>query len=359
MAPVVKAMRAEQWAECRVVRTGQHREMVDEALECFGIRADVDLNVMTHDQTLSNLTARLLTALDQTIAKETPSFLLAQGDTTTVLAAALASFYRKVPFGHVEAGLRTNRLDTPFPEEGNRQVASRLAAIHFAPTEEARGNLLREGIEDAKIVVTGNTVIDALLDTASRATPETFDPDSSARWILVTAHRRDSFGAPLRRICQAVKELHDGFPDVRILWPIHPNPAVGPVVSEEMAGLARVRLCAPLPYAAFVAAMKRAFLVLTDSGGVQEEAPALGKPVLVLRDESERPEAIAAGVARLVGTDSRVIVGEATRLLTDPVAYHAMARGISPYGDGHAGPRIAATLARLLSVTGRASSPST
>jgi UDP-N-acetylglucosamine 2-epimerase (non-hydrolysing) len=276
--------------------------------------------------------------------------VLAQGDTTTVLAAALASFYQRVPFGHVEAGLRTGRLDAPFPEEANRVVAGRLASVHFAPTDSARANLLREGTDPAAVVVTGNTVIDALLETARRDLPVGVPLDPSARLVLVTAHRRDSFGEPLRRVCRAVAELHARHTDVQFLWPVHPNPAVGPVVRGRLGGLPRVRLCDPLPYGAFVSAMKRAELVLTDSGGVQEEAPALGKPVLVLRDRSERPEAVAAGVARLVGTDPRAIVRESGCLLSDPSAYRAMARGLSPYGDGRAAPRIAAACARALGV---------
>lgn len=354
MAPVVRALRGADWADCRVVVTGQHRELVDSMLEFFGIEPDVDLDVMRPGQSLPDLTARLLTAVAGALDREAPDMVLAQGDTTSVLAAALASFYARVPFGHVEAGLRTGRLDAPFPEEANRVLAARLAAVHFAPTAGARANLLREGVDPGAVVVTGNTVIDALLATARLDPRLGLDLDPSARLVLVTAHRRDSFGAPLRRVCRAVAELHYRHPDLRFLWPVHPNPAVGPVVAARLGGLPRVTLCEPLPYGAFVAALKRSYLVLTDSGGVQEEAPALGKPVLVLRDESERPEAVAAGVARLVGTDPRAIVREADRLLNDPSAYRAMARGASPYGDGRAAPRIAAAVARALGVAGAA-----
>lgn len=350
MAPVVKALQEAPWADCRVLLTGQHRELVDAMLDFFEIEPDDDLAVMRPGQTLPDLTARLLTALSAALQRERPDMVLAQGDTTTVLAAALASFYQRAPFGHVEAGLRTGRLDAPFPEEANRAVASRLAAVHFAPTENARANLLREGIDPSAIIVTGNTVIDALLATARKGAPIGVDLDPNARLVLVTAHRRDSFGTPLRRVCQAVAALHDRHPDVQFLWPVHPNPSVRPVVVEHLGRLPRVRLCDPLPYGAFVAALSRAHLVLTDSGGVQEEAPALGTPVLVLRDESERPEAVEAGAARLVGTDPRRIVLEADRLLNDPAAHRAMSLCSSPYGDGLAASRIAAAVARTLGV---------
>ena len=260
--------------------------------------------------------------------------MLAQGDTTSVLAAARASFSLGIPFGHVEAGLRSGNLFSPFPEEANRVVASHLASIHFAPTLGARANLLREGIRPRAIHVTGNTVIDALLQSARHDGPIGVDLDPSKRLVLVTAHRRDCIGEPLRRICRAVRTLHTLFPDVEILWPLHPNPAIRSTVEPILGYLPRVRLTEPLAYGPFVAAMKRSTLILTDSGGIQEEAPALGKPVLVLRNESERPEAIEAGVARLVGHDPRKIVAETCRLLTDPVAYRSMSRGASPYGDG-------------------------
>ena len=350
MAPVVAALRRSGWAEARVLLTGQHRELADSALAFFGIRPDVDLDLMRPGQTPADLAARTLVALDAALAREAPAAVLAQGDTTTVLATALACFYARVPFGHVEAGLRTGRLDAPFPEEGHRAVAGRLASVHFAPTASARDNLLREGVDPATVHVTGNTVIDALLEAARLAPGFDDGRPPGGRLLLVTAHRRDSFGAPLRRVCRAVATLHDRFPDVGVLWPVHPNPSVRPVVEAALGGLPRVRLCGPLPYGAFVAALSGSDLVLTDSGGVQEEAPALGKPVLVLRSESERPEAVAAGVARLVGTDPHAIVREASRLLTDPAAYRVMARGASPYGDGRAAPRVVDALARALGV---------
>jgi UDP-N-acetylglucosamine 2-epimerase (non-hydrolysing) len=351
MAPVVRALGEAGWAGCRVLVTGQHRELVDEMLGFFGIVPDVDLALMRPRQSLADLTARLLAGVAEALQADRPDMVLAQGDTTTVLAAALACFYQKIPFGHVEAGLRTGRLDAPFPEEANRVIAGRLATVHFAPTAAARDHLLREGIPPTTIHLTGNTVIDALHEAARRDVPIGVEIDPAARLVLVTAHRRDSFGAPLGRVCQAIAELHDRHPDVRFLWPVHPNPAVRPVVTARLGGLPRVTLCGPLGYGPFVSALRRSYLVLTDSGGVQEEAPALGKPVLVLRTESERPEAVEAGVARLVGTDPRAIVREADRLLTDPAAYRAMARGASPYGDGRAAGRVVAGVARALGVT--------
>jgi UDP-N-acetylglucosamine 2-epimerase (non-hydrolysing) len=351
MAPVIHAFQSAPWARCRVLSTGQHRELADSMLRFFGIEPDLDLDIMRPNQTLVELTSRLLPAVHDAIARERPDIVLAQGDTTTVLATAIASFYNQVPFGHVEAGLRTHRLDAPFPEEANRVLASHLSALHLAPTAAARENLLREGIDGSTIVVTGNTVIDALLMAARREVPIGVELDATRRLVLVTAHRRDSFGEPIRQICRAIRELHDRFPDVEFLWPVHPNPSIKPVVEEAMADRPRVRLCAPLAYGPFVSALKRSTLILTDSGGVQEEAPALGKPVLVLREESERPEAISAGVARLVGHDPRAIVSLASHLLNDENAYRSMARGVSPYGDGNAAVRIAAAVGRFLGVT--------
>ena len=352
MAPVIHALQSAPWARCRVLITGQHRELADAMLRFFGIEPDLDLDIMRPNQSLVELTSRLLPAIHEAIARERPDLVLAQGDTTTVLATAMASFYSRVPFGHVEAGLRTHCLDAPFPEEANRVLAGHLSALHLAPTAAARENLLREGIDDRTIVVSGNTVIDALHLAVAREVPIGVDLDPSRRLVLVTAHRRDSFGEPIRQICGAIRELHDRFPDIEFLWPVHPNPAIKPVVEEAMADRPRVRLCAPMDYGPFVSALKRATLILTDSGGVQEEAPALGKPVLVLREESERPEAISAGVARLVGHDPRAIVAQVSRLLTDESAYRSMARGVSPYGDGKASQRIAAAAGRFLGVTG-------
>jgi len=350
MAPVIRAFRATHWARCRVLLTAQHRDLVDPMLAFFGIEPDIDLDIMRANQSLVDLTSRMLPAVHDAIASERPDIVLAQGDTTTVFVTALASFYQRVPFAHVEAGLRTGRIDAPFPEEANRVLAGRLSVLHFAPTGGARGNLLREGVSDDRIFVTGNTVIDALLLAAGRDVPIGVDLDSTKRTILVTAHRRDSFGEPIRQVCRAVAELHERFHDVQFLWPVHPNPSIKPVVEGAMSGLSRVRLCEPLTYGPFISALKQATLILTDSGGVQEEAPALGKPVLVLREESERPEAINAGVARLVGHDPGAIVAEAGRLLRDPDAYRAMARGASPYGDGRAAERIVCAVERYLGI---------
>jgi UDP-N-acetylglucosamine 2-epimerase (non-hydrolysing) len=348
MAPVIRAFQAVKWARCRVLLTGQHRDLVDPILEFFGIAPDIDLDIMRPDQSLTELTSRLLTAVHDALASEQPEIVLAQGDTTTVLATALASFYQKVPFAHVEAGLRTHQLFAPFPEEANRVIAGHLSSLHFAPTASARENLLREGINPQSVHVTGNTVIDALKMTAQRELAICVDLDPRKRMVLITAHRRDSFGQPIQQICKAVQELHDLFPDVEFLWPVHPNPAIRPVIERMMKRHERVILCAPLAYGPFVSAMKRATLILTDSGGVQEEAPALGKPVLVLRRESERPEAIECGVAKLVGHDRHAIVSETAKLLRGPVTYRSMARGGSPYGDGHAAQRIVSIVEKFL-----------
>jgi UDP-N-acetylglucosamine 2-epimerase (non-hydrolysing) len=314
--------------------------MLDQVLEIFALKPDLDLDIMQPNQDLVSLTARLLTSIDSALARERPDLVLAQGDTTTVMAAALTCFYRKIPFGHVEAGLRTGDLDMPFPEEMNRVVAGRLARWHFVPTASARDNLLREGVDPTIIHVTGNTVIDALLSVMDRL-PDNDPPiDPAKRLILVTAHRRESFGHPLREICRAIVRLIEANADVQVLYPVHPNPNVRGVVQEMLGGRPSIVLCPPLDYLPFIGAMKRAYLILSDSGGVQEEAPALAKPVLVLRRETERPEAVEAGVVKLVGADCERIVSEAQRLLDDGDYYRSMARGVSPYGDGRAASRI-------------------
>ncbi len=348
MAPPILALRRESWASARVLATAQHREMLDQVLGLFGIHPDMDLNIMRPDQRLSDLTARLLTRLDRVLREEEPDVAIAQGDTTTVLATALTCFYRQVPFGHVEAGLRTGDLAYPFPEEMNRTVATRLASLHFAPTEGARKNLLREGVSEDTITVTGNTVIDALLMVAEQTIPLPVPLDDHRRLILVTAHRRENFGEPLLQICRALRALADRNADAEILYPVHPNPNVSRVVYRELSGHPRIILCDPLEYGPFVMAMKRAYLILTDSGGIQEEAPALGKPVLVLRAETERPEAVSEGVVKLVGPDYEAIVTNAQSLLDDPVKYRSMARGVSPYGDGKAAGRIVHAIHRFL-----------
>ncbi|WP_030128725.1 non-hydrolyzing UDP-N-acetylglucosamine 2-epimerase [Pseudomonas sp. QTF5] len=344
MAPVILALKQQPWAEVRVLATAQHRHMLDQVMTFFGIVPDIDLNIMKPNQTLTELTARLLLELDKVLLEEKPDVVLAQGDTTTVFAMALACFYRRIPFGHVEAGLRTWDMQNPFPEEANRVLAGRLTRWHFAPTESSKANLLREGIPDQDITVTGNTVIDALLMTAAKDLTLGIDLDDSKRLILVTSHRRENFGAPFREICRALKTLAESNSDVQILYPVHPNPNVKDVAYEVLGNTPNIILCEPLDYAPFIAAMKKAYLIISDSGGVQEEAPALGIPVLVLRDETERPEAVDMGVVKLVGPNHDPILKEAQTLLDNPAAYKAMARGVSPYGDGKGAERIVAVL---------------
>lgn len=346
MAPVIKALESEPWARVRVVATAQHRHMLDQVLGLFGIEPDVDLDIMRPAQSLTTLTARLLLALDGVLESEKPDAVLAQGDTTTVMTIALACFYHRTPFGHVEAGLRTGDLLNPFPEEMNRVVAGRMARWHFAPTASARQNLLREGFTADSIHVTGNTVIDALLNVAEMRPDIGVALDPDKRLVLMTAHRRENFGEPFREICRAVRYLADRNEDIQVLYPVHPNPNVQAVADELLRDHKRIVLCPPLDYLPFVGAMQRAYLILSDSGGVQEEAPALGKPVLVLRRETERPEAVDEGVVKLVGPIFEHITAEAQRLLDDADAYRDMARGVSPYGDGKSAARIAAILRR-------------
>lgn len=344
MAPVIRRLGEESWAHVTVVATAQHRELMDQVLALFGIEPDIDLDLMRPDQTLADFSARALQAMDRVLAATEPDLLLAQGDTSTVLAGALASHYRRIPFVHVEAGLRSGDLDTPFPEEFNRRAAAMIAALHFAPTAEARANLIAEGVPEMRIAVTGNTVIDSLLATADADYPLPFAQASQRRLVLVTAHRRENFAGPMAGICAAIARLAADFPDTEVVWPLHPNPKVSGTVRAALEGTARVHLCAALDYRSFCAVLKRCTLVLTDSGGLQEEAPALRKPLLVLRDKTERPEVLTAGVARLVGTDPERIHAEASRLLSDPSAYAAMANGASPYGDGRAAERIVTVL---------------
>ncbi|SEH88227.1 non-hydrolyzing UDP-N-acetylglucosamine 2-epimerase [Paracoccus alkenifer] len=348
MAPLIRALQADPGFDCRVLATAQHRQMLDQVLDIFGIVPDIDLDIMQPGQTLSGLTGRLLIRLEEVLAREKPDAVIAQGDTTTVLATALAAFHERIPFGHVEAGLRTGDLDSPFPEEMNRVVASQLTRWHFAPTGLAANRLLAEGHDGARVHVTGNTVIDALHHVAATAPDPGLGLDPARRMLLVTLHRRENFGAPLLRICDALAALMRDNPDVQMVLPVHHNPNVREVIRARFDGAERVILCEPLDYAAFVGAMQRATLILSDSGGVQEEAPALGKPVLVLRDTTERPEAVMEGVTRLVGTATETIRAAAQELLDDPSAYAAMARHHSPYGDGAAAGRILAVLRRDL-----------
>jgi UDP-N-acetylglucosamine 2-epimerase (non-hydrolysing) len=346
MAPVILALRRQPWARVVVVLTAQHRELADEVLRMFEIAPDYDLDLMRPNQTLPALTARAITRLDGAMAEIAPDLVLAQGDTTTVMATAMVCFYRELPFLHVEAGLRSHDLQNPFPEEFNRILAGRVAALHFAPTEGARRHLLREGVAADKVIMTGNTVIDALWQVAGRVRPpEAALIEPGRRLLLATVHRRENFGQPTEEICRAFLTLVETNPDVVLLWPVHPNPNVARVARRQLGKHERIRLVAPLAYIDFVAAMTQATLILSDSGGVQEEAAALAKPVLVLRRETERPDAIEAGVARLIGTDCRSIVEAAQALLDDPELYRTMARGVSPYGDGHASDRIVRAIA--------------
>ncbi len=348
MAPVILALQKQSWADVKVLATAQHREMLDQVLGLFAIVPDYDLNIMQANQGLTELTARLLTALDNVLEKVLPDIVLAQGDTTTVMTTALACFYRKILFGHVEAGLRTGDIYNPFPEEMNRIVAGHLTAVHFAPTNSAKKNLLREGISANSIHVTGNTVIDALLATAKKDLNLNFDLDVTKRLILLTSHRRENFGAPMREAFEALLSLVERNDSIELLYPVHPNPNVVKLAKEVLGNHLRIHLVEPLEYAPFVQAMKQAYFIISDSGGVQEEAPALGKPVLVLREETERPEAVEAGVVRLVGTNKDLILSEAENLLNDTEYYKSMARGISPYGDGKAASRIVDILKELV-----------
>jgi UDP-N-acetylglucosamine 2-epimerase (non-hydrolysing) len=344
MAPVILALKDCPNIDCRVLVTAQHRHMLDQVLDVFNIEPDFDLDIMRPNQALTTLTARLLLDLDNVLLAEKPDVVLAQGDTTTVMTIALSCFYHRIPFGHVEAGLRTWDMLNPFPEEMNRVIAGRLAKWHFAPTESSRQNLLQEGIKDSDIYVTGNTVIDAL-NTAVENSPEIgIELDDTKRLILVTAHRRENFGQPVIDICRAVLTIVERNEDVQILFPVHPNPNVQSVAQEMLCEHPQVVLCPPLEYLPFVGAMKKAYLILSDSGGVQEEAPALSKPVLVLRSETERPEAVELGAVKLVGSDYELIVKETQILLDDESAYKKMAQGVSPYGDGHAAARIVQVL---------------
>lgn len=340
MAPVINALKAEKWVEVRVLATAQHRELLDLVLNLFDIVPDIDLNVMKPNQTLTEITARMITELDRCFTDEMPDAVLAQGDTTTVMVTALAAFYQKIPFGHVEAGLRTGNRYNPFPEEINRVITGNLAKWHFAPTDSSKNNLIAESIRDDEIFVTGNTVIDALLDASSRCDAHKPNIPPEKRLILITAHRRENFGKPFGQICKAILTLVERNENVVVLYPVHPNPNVRDTAYRILGSHPQIVLSDPLDYLPFIAAMKRAYLILSDSGGVQEEGPALGKPVLVLRHETERPEAVNEGVVKLVGTDYRTIILETQRLLDDKEIYQKMARGVSPYGDGHAASRI-------------------
>jgi UDP-N-acetylglucosamine 2-epimerase (non-hydrolysing) len=350
MAPVVSALAAAPEFESRVCVTAQHREMLDQVLGLFGVVADHDLDLMSIGQSPSQVLARVVAQLEPILAAEQPDWVLVQGDTTTAMAASLAAAYSGAKVAHVEAGLRTFDRRQPFPEEINRLVVGVTADLHFAPTPRSRDNLLREAKDPASVLVTGNSVIDALLQVAALPEPPEPGPlvgiDPAREVVLVTAHRRENFGAPFREAFGALAELATVFADrIHLVYPVHPNPNVAAVARARLAGFANVTLCDPLDYHHLVAVMARARLVITDSGGIQEEAPSLGKPVLVLRDVTERPEAVEAGTVELVGCDRELIVKRATELLNDPDEYEAMARRTNPYGDGHTAARIVDALA--------------
>lgn len=346
MAPLLAELgRRGDVMSSRVCVTAQHREMLDQVLEVFGIVPDVDLDLMTDNQSPSRVTGAVLESLDGILGESPPDIVLVHGDTTTTMAASLAAFYHKIPVGHVEAGLRTGCRYYPFPEEMNRIVTDAVSSLHFAPTASAAANLRASGVSDDSITITGNTVIDALLDVAGRSYEDESGAPKGGRVVLVTAHRRENHGEPLENICGALRDVADAFPDVHIVYPVHLNPNVQQVAKRILGGHERVLLLEPLSYVSIVRIMKESFMVVTDSGGLQEEAPSLGKPVLVLRNETERPEAVDAGTVRLVGTDRDTIVAHMTELLTDEAAYGSMSAAVNPYGDGRASSRIVDAIA--------------
>lgn len=345
MAPVVLELQKHaDRIQTIVAVTAQHRQMLDQVLDLFQITPDYDLDIMSQGQTLYDITTKSLMGLKDVLAKEKPDLVLVHGDTTTTFAGALASYYQQVPVGHVEAGLRTGDIYSPFPEEMNRKLTGAIAAIHFAPTATAKANLLKENVNPSHIYVTGNTVIDALMTTV--AGDYDFGDDlkdvdfQNHRVILLTTHRRENLGEPMRHIYKALRRIIEEIPDTEIVFPVHRNPLVRKVVEEELAGVDRIHLIDPMEYEPFANLMSLSSLVLTDSGGIQEEAPSLGKPVLVLRNTTERPEAVEAGTVRLIGTDKDVVYAETKRLLTDQAAYDAMSNAVNPYGDGKASQRI-------------------
>lgn len=358
MAPVYEALKATPGLDVRVAVTAQHREMLDQVLRLFGIEPDYDLNLMKPGQGLTEITAAVLTGLKPVLEEYAPDILLVHGDTTTTLSASLAAYYQQIPVGHVEAGLRTGNIYSPWPEEINRKVTGTIARLHFAPTEKAASNLKSEAVPADRISITGNTVIDALLEVVERlendpqhsaAFDTEFEIDPTKRLILVTGHRRESFGGGFERICSALATIakREG---VQIIYPVHLNPNVKGPVEISLGELERVKLIAPQDYLPFVHLMRRADIILTDSGGVQEEAPSLGKPVLVMRDTTERPEAVAAGTVKLVGTNADLIVRETSKLLDDQAAYDAMSRAHNPYGDGLASQRIRDAVLSFLTI---------
>jgi UDP-N-acetylglucosamine 2-epimerase (non-hydrolysing) len=351
LAPVIRAFQASSKFTTQVVLTGQHREMVAQVMEIFGLKADRDLDIMQHQQTLTDITQRSLQGLERLFQEIEPQLVIVQGDTTTAFAAALAAFYQQIPIGHVEAGLRTDNLYNPFPEEANRRLISQIAQLHFAPTYLAVENLQKSGVT-GEIHETGNTVIDALL-TVAKSQPACDIPGldwSKYRTILATVHRRENWGEPLQQIAAAMLQILEKFPDTALLLPLHRNPTVRAPLTKILGNHPRVFLTEPLDYSQLVGAIQRSYLLLSDSGGIQEEAPSLGKPVLVLRDTTERPEAVIGGTAKLVGTNTDTITAAASELLSDAEAYQAMATAINPFGDGTASTQILAAVEKFFGV---------
>ncbi|HEY3782588.1 MAG TPA: UDP-N-acetylglucosamine 2-epimerase (non-hydrolyzing) [Fimbriimonadaceae bacterium] len=347
-APVILELRKySEVVDTTVIATGQHREMLAQALLAFGLKPDIDLDIMQHGQSLAQVTTRSLEGLDKAFEELKPDYAIAQGDTTTTFVAALCSFYRSVPFGHVEAGLRTPTIHDPFPEEFNRRAAALVTTQHFAPTQWAAKNLLREGYKRESIFVTGNTGIDAVLATASQVDSEWYE-EHPGRLVVLTTHRRENWGEPQQRIARAARQLIDSYDDLLLVVPMHRNPQVRETLTAILGNHERIKLIEPPDYGPFVKLMQRATLILSDSGGVQEEAPAFGKPVLVLRETTERPEGVDAGTAKLVGTDTQLIVAEAAKLLSNKSAYAQMAQAVSPYGDGLAAERIRCVILQYL-----------
>lgn len=355
VAPLVRLLKQSSTLDCVTAVTGQHREMLEQVNAVFGIQPDRDLALFEHGQSLNKLASKVFGAMDALIDEVKPDAILVQGDTTTVAIAAIAGFHRQVPVVHLEAGLRSGNIDSPFPEEANRKLAGQVARLHLAPTPDAAQNLLGEGVDPASVVVTGNTVIDAMLETAELPS-EFSDPalvdvvESGRRVVALTVHRRENLGAPMEHIAEAVARIADTYPEASIVFPMHRNPAVRATMLPVLEKHSNVLTIEPLDYVQFIHLQKASHIVLTDSGGVQEEAPSLGKPVLVLRENTERPEAVTAGTVRLVGTDADRIVQEVGRLMDDPDAYAAMAQVANPYGDGKAAERAVAAIEHLLGV---------
>jgi len=356
LAPVLLELQKYPEVESVICVTAQHREMLDQVLNLFGLKPNIDLNLMRPNQSLGDVTAKVVHEMERVLELEHPDVVIIQGDTTTVMATAIAAFYKKIAVAHVEAGLRSGDLFSPYPEEMNRRVVSMVASYHFAPTKRAVDNLMKEGISEDRIYLTGNTVIDALKLIVTRPAPEEVKrilglvgcdgTCSSKKLILVTAHRRENFGDRFENICRALRSIVENNPDVVLVYPVHLNPNVRQPVEKILKGAERILLIEPVSYDVLAHLMQKSYMILTDSGGIQEEAPALGKPVLVMREETERPEGIEAGTARLVGTDEKNIIGEAERLLYDKKLYDSMAKAVNPYGDGHAAKRIVDVLRR-------------